>query len=132
MVQASDPIAQAPPAAAQVERGSYFKGIVLSLVFQGVAGLTGSVVYAWSDVNAGTSARAKDVTQVVGFVLAIFYGFTHWILALPLFLRWRRRGESRSARGLSITSILVGSPSFFCLASALIGFAWDAWDHIKH
>lgn len=132
MVQSSDPVGQAPPPAVPMKRGSYVKGIALSLLFQGIAGFGGALVYAWSDCQP-RHFRAGEGCDPDGWFppgdLLRVHALDSRSAAVPeMEMTGRdsigaRAGDYVDSRRLS---------EFFCLASALIGFVWDAWDQIKH
>jgi hypothetical protein len=97
-------------------QGSYLKGVGASILFQMTAFLAGVTLYASSD-PAGTNSPSASRRQAIGFMLTLLWGFTHMILVLPMALRWSRRAQPRSLKGMFVTSIVCAIPSCLCVAN---------------
>ena len=99
-------------------QGSYLKGIGASILFQLLAFCAGATLYA-SGGQAGADSPSASRRQAIGFMLVLFWGFTHMILVLPMALRWSRRAQARSLKGMFITSIVCAIPSLVQASATL-------------
>jgi hypothetical protein len=92
----------------------------------------GSTLYA-SGGQAGADSPSASRRQAIGFMLVLFWGFTHMILVLPMALRWSRRAQPRSLKGMFITSIVCAIPSCLCLANLVfLQILPDAYEKLKN
>jgi hypothetical protein len=121
----------AAPTSAPHYQGSYLKGIGASLLFQMIVLLTGISIYSWGGQSAPSPSANRR--QAIGFMLAMFWGVAHMVLVVPLALRWSRQAQSRSLKGMFITSIVCAIPSCLFVANAVfLQILPVAVEKIKH
>lgn len=83
--------------------GSGWKGFGCSLAAQFLVFMTGAVLYGQERVGR---------RQFLGEMTMLLWGLAQWAIVLPLARWWKRKGETRTARALRITSLVCSIPSF--------------------
>jgi hypothetical protein len=112
MVAAGGEIDDAAP---RVYQGSIVKGVFSSLGFQAIAFFVGiSLAVDYRTANRGFSPAVENRLGI-GWTLMALWGITHWAMALPMVHKWKRRGETRTVKGLYLMSFPAA------LASAAFG-----------